>query len=186
MAAGQITATGTGGIALSGSGVPSPAPATQFDLNLAGTTISSAGGEIKLVGDRVNLATSLNSGSGRTMIVPFTTSRLISLGGIDEIGTLNLSNGELSQVSASVIVVGGGTYTGGLSVDGAVNINPCKVAGLEPHQRRGHLANGRTCREQAQCRRWWWSESDACLQQPDAAEWPCRNGRLPRQQCQRV
>jgi filamentous hemagglutinin family protein len=130
MAAGQITATGTGGIALSGSGVPSPAPATQFDLNLAGTTISSAGGEIKLVGDRVNLATSLNSGSGRTMIVPFTTSRLISLGGIDEIGTLNLSNGELSQVSASVIVVGGGTYTGGLSVDGAVNINPARSQAL--------------------------------------------------------
>jgi filamentous hemagglutinin family protein len=130
MAAGQITATGSGGIALTGSGVPSPAPATQFDLNLAGTTISSAGGEIKLVGDRVNLATSLNSGSGRAMFVPFTASRPIALGGSNETGALNLSNGELSQVSASVIVVGGNIYTGGLSLDGAVNINPARSQSL--------------------------------------------------------
>ncbi len=130
MATGQITATGSGGIALTGSGVPAPAPATQFDLNLIGTTISSASGEIKLVGDRVNLATSLNSGTGRTMFVPFTASRPISLGGSNETAALNLSNAELSQVSASVIVVGGNIYTGGLSVDGAVNINPARAQSL--------------------------------------------------------
>ncbi|MBX3660457.1 MAG: hypothetical protein KF740_18640 [Ramlibacter sp.] len=129
-AGGQIWATGAGGITLTGNGVPAPAPTTQFDLNLTGATISSAGGEIKFVGDRVNVVTPVNSASGRTMFVPYTVSRPISLGGTDEAGALTLTQPELGNVSASVIVVGGGTYTGGLGIDGSISINPANASAL--------------------------------------------------------
>jgi len=118
MNGGALTASGLATITVTGSGVPAPAPATSYDVNFSGTTVGSAGGEIKLVADRMNIASGVNSGTGRTMIVPFTASRSINLNGPSgsEASSLNLQSAELNLIAASTIVIGGSTYNGGITI----------------------------------------------------------------------
>ncbi|MFO1246236.1 MAG: filamentous hemagglutinin N-terminal domain-containing protein [Ramlibacter sp.] len=124
LSGGSVAGTGGATLTITGSGVQVPAapppPAPYYDVNLAGTTLTTAGGEIKLVADRVNVASGINSGTGRTMFVPVTTSRPITLGGSAETTALNLTSAEINNVTASVLVIGGGTYTGGINVAGAI------------------------------------------------------------------
>lgn len=118
---GSIVATGAAKITITGSGTPAPAPATSRDVHIAGVTVSSAGGEILLVGDRMEIAAPISSGTGRTVIRPFTINRPITLAGVSETVALNLSSTELGSISASTVVVGDNTRTGGITV-GALNL----------------------------------------------------------------
>ena len=124
--AGTVAATGAANtITLTGSGVPAPAPVSARDVYIGGTSITSGGGEIKLRGDRMEILSGVNAGTGRTMITPFNTSRSITLGGTSEAIALNLSNSELNLITASTLVIGGSTYNGGISIGnngGAVNL----------------------------------------------------------------
>ena len=113
---GSVSTTGSSTLTVTGSGVPAPAPATSYEVNVNGTTLSTAGGEIKLVGDRMNVASAINSGAGRTVIVPFSASRPISLGGASEPAALNLTASEINNITAATLVVGGNTFTGGISI----------------------------------------------------------------------
>ncbi|EJL80332.1 filamentous hemagglutinin family N-terminal domain containing protein [Polaromonas sp. CF318] len=121
--AGTLTGLGAASITLRGSGVPAPAPASSFDVGITGTTVSTAGGQINLIGDRMRIDNTVNSGSGRTVITPTTTTRQISLVGVDEANYLNLSNSELNLITASVLAIGGGTFTGGIEVGGNSAVN---------------------------------------------------------------
>ncbi|CAN7228793.1 two-partner secretion domain-containing protein [Polaromonas sp. LjRoot131] len=119
---GTLTGLGSAAITLSGSGVPGSAPASSHDVGVVGTAVSTAGGQIKLIGNRVKIDTTINSGSGRTVITPTTTNREITLGGTDEVNYLNLSNSELNLITASALVIGGTTYNGGITIANAVNM----------------------------------------------------------------
>ncbi len=128
---GSLAATGAATITITGSGVPAPAPASYYDVYIAGTTIGSAGGQIKLVGDRINISSAVNSGTGRTMIVPFSASRPITLAGSSEPSALNLQPAELNLITASTIVVGGSSYTGGISIGNTGGtVNPLGTSAL--------------------------------------------------------
>lgn len=64
----------------------------------------------------MNVASAINSGAGRTVIVPFSASRPISLGGASESAALNLTASEINNITAATLVVGGNTFTGGISI----------------------------------------------------------------------
>jgi hypothetical protein len=107
LAGGSVTGTGAATLTVTGSGVPAPAPASSYDVTVTGTTLGTSGGEIKLVGDRMDIASAVNSGAGRTVITPFTTSRSITLGGSSETAALNLSASEINNITSSTLVLGG-------------------------------------------------------------------------------
>jgi len=130
MQGGTLTGSGTATITLKGRGVPAPAPAASYDVNVFGTTVSTAGGEITLSGDRVRIDSSVNSGSGRTSITSFTTNRSMTLGGSDEANALNLSNAELNNITASVLQLGGGAYRGNISVGSSASITMASTPAL--------------------------------------------------------
>ncbi len=118
---GTLTGLGAATITLKGSGVPAPAPASSSDILVQGTTVSTAGGQINLIGDRIKIESAINSGSGRTVITPVTTGREITLnalntGGGNEMWGLNLSHSELNLITASVLQLGGGAYRGDISI----------------------------------------------------------------------
>jgi filamentous hemagglutinin family protein len=124
LAGGSVTGTGAATLTVTGSGVPAPAPASSYDVTVTGTTLGTSGGEIKLVGDRMDIASAVNSGAGRTVITPFTTSRSITLGGSSETAALNLSASEINNITSSTLVLGGSAFTGGISIGstgGAIN-----------------------------------------------------------------
>ena len=81
------------------------------------STLNTAGGEIVIQADSVQVDGLVNSGAGRTMFLPSTLTRPISLGGSDEINKLTLTATELNNVTAGVIVVGGSSMTGGITID---------------------------------------------------------------------
>ncbi|MCY1167693.1 MBG domain (YGX type) [compost metagenome] len=131
MEGGTVSTTGAGTISLTGSGVPAPAPPSSYALNIAGTSVSSAGGQINLAGDRVSIASPVNAGAGRVVITPTATNRQITLGGTDETFALNLSNSELNQITAGTLVIGGSSYTGGIAIGNTGGtINPLNVSAL--------------------------------------------------------
>jgi filamentous hemagglutinin family protein len=117
LAGGTLAGLGTATVTLRGSGVPAPAPAYSYDVSVNGTTVSTAGGDISLVGNRVKIDSTINSGSGRTVITTYTASRDITLNGGSgsEQNGLNLSNSELNSITASVLQLGGGAYSGDIS-----------------------------------------------------------------------
>lgn len=112
---GTISSSGAA-ITVTGSGVPAPAPASSRDVQIAGGVLNSGGGEIRLLGDRMNLASNINSGSGRTVLSPTTNSRPITLGGASETAALNLSNSELNLIAAGLLVIGGALASGGITI----------------------------------------------------------------------
>jgi filamentous hemagglutinin family protein len=115
---GTLAATGAATISLTGSGVTSSGTASSYDLSIDGTAVSTAGGQINLTGNRVNITSTVNSGTGATAIKAFTNSRQITLGGADEQNKLNLTNAELNNITASVLRIGSGASTGGIDVGG--------------------------------------------------------------------
>ncbi|MBX3656424.1 MAG: hypothetical protein KF686_19790 [Ramlibacter sp.] len=119
---GSVAATGAATVSITGSGVPAPAPTSYYDVKIAGTTLSSAGGEIQLAGNRMDLQGPINSGTGRTVIKATTLSRPITLSGASEATALNLTASELNLISASVLVLGSGTSTGGIQITGNTSV----------------------------------------------------------------
>ena len=94
------------------------------------TTAEQAPGEIRLAADEIQLDGSINSGTARTVFTPSTADRAISLSGVDEISKLNLTAAELDNVTASVIVVGGASFTGGLAIEGSIALVPATALSL--------------------------------------------------------
>jgi filamentous hemagglutinin family protein len=115
---GTLAGLGTATITLKGSGVPSPAPASSYDVLVGGTAVSTAGGEIRVIGDRGRIDSTINSGSGRTVVTTGASNRDITVGGGNgsEVNGLNLSASEISQITASVLQLGGGAYSGDISI----------------------------------------------------------------------
>lgn len=117
---GTLTGLGTATITLKGYGVPAPAPAPSYDVNVAGTAVSTAGGQISVIGNRVNILSTINSGSGQTVITvhPFNSIRPITVNGGpgSEQNGLNLTASELFNITASVLRLGGDAYRGDISI----------------------------------------------------------------------
>jgi filamentous hemagglutinin family protein len=125
MNGGTINSNGAN-IVLRGSGVPAPAPASSYGVNLQGT-VTSGGGEIQILADRVNIANVVNAGTGRVVIAPFTASRAMTLGGSSEANALNLSASEINQITAGVLQIGSLTSSGGIDIGnngGAITAAP--------------------------------------------------------------
>ncbi|WP_457280513.1 two-partner secretion domain-containing protein [Polaromonas sp. P5_D5] len=126
MEGGTINSNGAN-IVLRGSGVPAPAPVASRDVNLSGTTVTSGGGEIQIIGNRVQIDSTVNAGAGRVVIAPFSTNREITLsspvGGIEAV-TLNLSTTEINNITAGVLQIGTLTSTGGIEIGGAITAAP--------------------------------------------------------------
>ncbi|MEO7641691.1 MAG: filamentous hemagglutinin N-terminal domain-containing protein, partial [Ramlibacter sp.] len=125
---GTITLTSLGTVDITSSSLSTAGGAISItgavDLNIVSPLVTSAGGEITLRGDRMAIGNTINSGAGRTVVLPFTTSRPITLGGPSEITALNLNSSEVNQITASTLVIGGNSYTGGIAignVGGAIN-----------------------------------------------------------------
>ncbi|SFU51965.1 filamentous hemagglutinin family N-terminal domain-containing protein [Polaromonas sp. YR568] len=132
LAGSTLTGLGAATITLRGSGVPGGVGASSYDVGVLGT-VSTAGGQINLAGDRMRIENTINSGSGRTVITPTTANRQISLGESDEVNLLNLSNSELNFITASALVIGGSTYTGGIRIgnsSGAINMTSTQSLSL--------------------------------------------------------
>ena len=92
-------------------------PAIRIDATSVVNNGGTGTGEIRLSADEIQLDGLINSGTARTVFTPGTAGRAISLGGIDELAKLNLTAAELNNVTAGVIVVGGASFTGGLSIE---------------------------------------------------------------------
>jgi filamentous hemagglutinin family protein len=126
MEGGTINSNGAN-IVLRGSGVPAPAPVAARDVYLGGTTVASSGGEIQIIGDRVEILSTVNAGAGRVVIAPFTPNREIklasSVGGIEAVA-LNLSTSEINLITAGVLQIGTLTGTGGIEIGGAITAAP--------------------------------------------------------------
>jgi hypothetical protein len=132
---GTLAATGAATITLTGSGVFGNGTASSYDLNINGTAVSTAGGQINLTGNRMNIASTVNSGSGVTAIKAFTNARQITLGGANgtDVNVLNLSNSEINRITASVLRVGSSASTGGIEIgnsSGAVNVTNAQALSL--------------------------------------------------------
>ncbi|MES2280982.1 MAG: YDG domain-containing protein [Pseudomonadota bacterium] len=113
---GSINANGAN-ITLRGSGVPAPAPSSSKDVKIAGTSVTSTGGVIQLLGDRIEIQSNVNAGAaGRVVIAPTSTNREITVGGSDETMALNLSASEISNITAGELQIGSATNTGGITI----------------------------------------------------------------------
>jgi hypothetical protein len=102
---GTLAATGAATITLTGSGVFGNGTASSYDLNINGTAVSTAGGQINLTGNRMNIASTVNSGSGVTAIKAFTNSPADHPWRCNgtNMNKLNLTNAELNNITASVL-----------------------------------------------------------------------------------
>jgi filamentous hemagglutinin family protein len=133
--AGLVQSTG-GTITLRGAGTPAPAPASTYDLSLQSvSTVASGGGDIILIGDRINIGSSVNAGTGTIRVRTNESNRSITLGNGNEQINLNLSNSELGLLTASRLVVGdvtaaGLTHIGGISVESAINLTSIPALSL--------------------------------------------------------
>lgn len=113
---GSINANGAN-ITLRGSGVPAPAPSSSKDVKIAGTSVTSTSGVIQLLGDRVEIQSSVNAGAaGRVVIAPTNTNREITVGGSDETMALNVSASEINNITAGELQIGSATNTGGITI----------------------------------------------------------------------
>ncbi|NPC58753.1 beta strand repeat-containing protein, partial [Caenimonas soli] len=101
---------------------PAPIPGIYIDGGSSVRNVGASPGEIHLVADYLDLQGQIDSGAARTMIKPTRMSRAIGLGSTDDSGKLALSQAELGNVTAGVIVIGGGSYTGGLSIESSIGV----------------------------------------------------------------
>jgi fibronectin-binding autotransporter adhesin len=98
----HIRAIGTGAINLTtgANGV--------FTADAAGGTgVSTAGGDITITADNMNIvATPINAGAGVVRLQQVSNGQAIDVGGADAAGILGLTNAELGNVTARVLVIG--------------------------------------------------------------------------------
>jgi hypothetical protein len=129
--ASAITSTGTGNVTVTGSGIGAPTASNGLGILLipvANTTtqISSAGGNVTLIADKMNLnATAADTtevvsttGSGIVTLKPLTAAVAINLGSTVDTtaSTLELSTAELDNVTAGTLAIGD-------AASGAINVS---------------------------------------------------------------
>ncbi|MGV3569840.1 MAG: YDG domain-containing protein [Ramlibacter sp.] len=114
---GYVLAGGTGGITVTGAG------ATTAIRNLG--SLATAGGQVDLVGDSMEIAGDVDAGSGIVTIAPKSRSRDIALGtpGSDA-SHLHLSQSELDRITAARIAVGGAFTDGQILLGGLSQARP--------------------------------------------------------------
>ncbi len=91
--------------------------------------VASGGADITLTTDNVDLAASLDAGTGRVKIAPLTAGRAIHFGNTELAGEVNLSDAEVDQITAGVLQVGDAT-AGRIEFSGTSNgglITPANV-----------------------------------------------------------
>ena len=111
----SVSATGAGSITLTGKGAGTLSTTNGlgiYSLPLTSTTanVSSAGGNITLVGDTMNLAggagTTAVSSTGGLTVKQLTAGRNIDLGAADSSTLLGLSQTELNNLTAPTLTIG--------------------------------------------------------------------------------
>ncbi|QGJ18996.1 S-layer family protein [Polaromonas sp. Pch-P] len=136
---GSLAATGAATVTLKGSGVANLAGSlpSSYDLSLiTGTAVSTAGGQVNLTGNRMQIDGTVNSGAGVTAITANDDNWKITLAGglsnSEQVG-LNLSNSELNNITASVLRLGSSAANGGIEIGntgGAVNMTSTQSLSL--------------------------------------------------------
>lgn len=132
-AGGAVTLAGPGGLDLYAGGdistlggsVSLSASDAQAKIGTAvGAQIASAGGNVSLGADRMDLLGQADAGSGNITLSPQTGANAIHLGAADSAGILGLAEAELQGLStSSLLKIGSATMTGGLSVMGNVTLS---------------------------------------------------------------
>ncbi|HEY3967410.1 MAG TPA: hypothetical protein VGM05_22810, partial [Planctomycetaceae bacterium] len=126
-AGGAITVEASGAVTLN-SAVKSSAGAVTLTADSTGTgtgtlsvasgvSVNTAGGALNVTAADLNLAGSLNSGNGTTTI---STDKAETIGVGLATGNLTIDGGELSRITAAMLVVGSGKTTG-ITVDGVTS-----------------------------------------------------------------
>jgi hypothetical protein len=88
---------------------------------------ASSGADITLIANNMALnnnspSSTINGGtSGRVTLAPFTTTETIDVGGPDGPGVLGIDNNDLTNITASVVQIGGPSVTGNINVSAAVH-----------------------------------------------------------------
>jgi len=99
---GSSVATFSGAVSLTGGNTLSVA-ATTINVNAAVTTTNS---DISLSANEMEIAASIDAGTGIVTLAPLTASQLIDLGGVDAAGTLGLTDAEIDQITAGILRIG--------------------------------------------------------------------------------
>jgi len=93
-------------------------------INTGPTGLSNPGGGVALIGDTMNIDGAVSSGS--VWLRGKSSSQIIDLGGADTaVGTLGLTQAELSQIAATTaLFVGNPLGTGSIHVSSAISLSP--------------------------------------------------------------
>jgi len=119
------TATG-GGTTITFANTSNTLATSDGSINFIGNTgltlanLNSAGGDITITADNMNLARPINAGTGIANLRPLTNAQAIDLGGIDAVGTLGLTDAELGQVTARILRIGHTNVFGGVNISSAI------------------------------------------------------------------
>ncbi len=123
--------TGTGSLSFN-NGANGPLDGLTVGANVDGVTgITTAGGDVTLVADNIEVANPINAGGvagGIVTLRPDATDN-INLGAAVGLGELNLTDTELDQITARVLRLGGGS-TQSIVVTQAISLDPTKVPTL--------------------------------------------------------
>ncbi len=128
-AAGQVELTTDGSVTLGGNvsgpgGVTLTLGAGEL-LTVGGAhTITATNNPINISADDVALAGAapkINAGNGTVTIRPVQNNTVINLAG--GVGGLNLTETELQSISAGTLVIGSGAGTGGINLNGDLNLS---------------------------------------------------------------
>ena len=116
----------------------------RLNLDSAASVSNTGSGDLLLRGDSMeisNLAT-INSGSNaRTVIKPNTLTRGIGMGATEDPGKLYLTGTELGRITgAKALVMGWGDLTGGIVIDGAINLTAVPVLSLINENTTGSIS----------------------------------------------
>jgi hypothetical protein len=96
------------------------------------TNVTGNGGSVTLIADEMDLGAQVNGGTKAVLLAPKSATTAIVLGANPgTAGTLELSDGELDNVTAGVLQIGT-TSTGGISVDGAIDLTNGQLVSAVP------------------------------------------------------
>jgi hypothetical protein len=123
--------TGAGSLSFN-NGANGPLDGLTVGANIDGVTgITTAGGDVTLIADNIEVANAINTGGvtgGIVTLRPDATDN-IDVGSAAGLGELNLTNTELNLITAKVLRLGGGN-TQGIEVTQAITLLPSKVPTL--------------------------------------------------------
>jgi hypothetical protein len=151
-ASGTISLTGSGGSGNNSRGVDltdsnTLVTAVDGSIDIAGSTSGSGGGSvgvdvasnaavsttrsgnISVTADGITIGSgTINAGTSTVAVAPQTTTNNVNLGTGNASGALGLTNGELNQITAGVLRIGGGSFTGAITITGG--ISPAHIGAL--------------------------------------------------------